>query len=304
MSLERHLKIAFDESRLLILGAQVLFGFQFNGIFQELFERLPPVERALACSGLTLITLTIAFLVTPSMQHRIVERGRDSPRMLSLVTLFGGLALLPLALALAFDVFIAIGRIGGGGWAAGVGASFFVLAIACWYALEFLIRKRPPMSKEKSKPTSLETQVDQLLTEARLIIPGAQALLGFQLTVTLTRAFENLASEAKLAHAAALCCIGLAVVLLMAPASLHRLAFHGQDDPEFLTISSMFVLAAPAMLALGIALDTYVAAGRALASESAAAGLALAALLVLIGLWYAYPLWRRMTKGYAPTAQR
>jgi hypothetical protein len=35
MQLERQLKIALDESRLLILGAQVLFGFQFNGIFQE-----------------------------------------------------------------------------------------------------------------------------------------------------------------------------------------------------------------------------------------------------------------------------
>jgi len=41
VSLERKLKIALDESRLLILGAQVLFGFQFNGIFQELFEELP-----------------------------------------------------------------------------------------------------------------------------------------------------------------------------------------------------------------------------------------------------------------------
>jgi hypothetical protein len=35
MTLERKLKIALDEGRLLVLGAQVLFGFQFNGIFQE-----------------------------------------------------------------------------------------------------------------------------------------------------------------------------------------------------------------------------------------------------------------------------
>ena len=34
MTLERQLKVPLDESRLLILGAQVLFGFQFNGIFQ------------------------------------------------------------------------------------------------------------------------------------------------------------------------------------------------------------------------------------------------------------------------------
>src|SRR5919206_174923 len=59
MSLERKLKTALDETRLLILGAQVLFGFQFNGVFQELFENLSPSSRYLQCGGLLLITLTI-----------------------------------------------------------------------------------------------------------------------------------------------------------------------------------------------------------------------------------------------------
>jgi hypothetical protein len=45
------------------------------------------------------------------------------------------------------------------------------------------------------------------LTEARVIIPGAQALLGFQLSVTLMRAFQELAESTKIIHIAALCCI-------------------------------------------------------------------------------------------------
>ena len=71
MTLERKLKIALDESRLLILGAQVLFGFPFNGIFQDLFDELPRLSRALAAAGLTLLMATIGLLVAPSMQHRI-----------------------------------------------------------------------------------------------------------------------------------------------------------------------------------------------------------------------------------------
>jgi len=35
MEIESRLKTALDESRLLILGAQVLFGFQFEAVFQE-----------------------------------------------------------------------------------------------------------------------------------------------------------------------------------------------------------------------------------------------------------------------------
>jgi hypothetical protein len=57
MKLERQLKIALDESRLLILGSQVLFGFQFNGIFQQQFDALPSLSRAFVCAGLTLIML-------------------------------------------------------------------------------------------------------------------------------------------------------------------------------------------------------------------------------------------------------
>ena len=44
MNVESRLKTALDESRLLILGAQVLFGFQFEAVFQERFPDIsePP----------------------------------------------------------------------------------------------------------------------------------------------------------------------------------------------------------------------------------------------------------------------
>lgn len=296
MQLARQLKIALDETRLLILGAQVLFGFQFNGIFQEQFKELSSGSRAVICAGLFLLVVAVALLIAPSMQHRIVERGQDSPRVLALATFFAGTALLPISITLAFDVFLALERIFSVSIAVLAGAVFFVLASLCWYMLEWIVkRKEQSMSQQDPpKPTPLETQIDQLLTEARVIIPGVQALLGFQLTVTLTRAFQELSMEAKVAHAVALCCIGLAVILLMAPASLHRISFGGQDDPEFLKIASVFVVAAPLPLAFGIGLDSYVAAGRALQSEGVATILASGAVLVLLGMWYAYPLWRRM----------
>jgi len=296
MKLERQLKIALDESRLLILGTQVLFGFQFNGIFQQQFESLPLLSRAFVCAGLTLLTLAIALLIAPSMEHRIVERGQDSRRVLALATLFAGTALLPVAIALALDIFAAMDRIAAPALAAGIAGAFFGFAILCWYVLAWLLkRKEQPMTDEGTKPTPLETQVEQLLTEARVIIPGVQALLGFQLTVTFTQAFAELEPNAKITHAAALCCIGLAVVLLMAPASIHRIGFAGQDDPAFLKLGSLFVIAAPFPIAIGIALETYVAVGRAVQSQIAAFTLAVGAVIVLVGIWYALPLSRRVS---------
>ena len=81
----------------------------------------------------------------------------------------------------------------------------------------------------------------------------------------------------------------------MAPASVHRIAFSGKDDPDFLSIGSVFVVTAPFPLAVGISLDAYVATGRALQSNTAATVLAVASLMLLLALWYVFPWWRRMT---------
>jgi hypothetical protein len=295
VKLAEQLKTALNDNRLLMLGAQVLFGFQFNAVFQDMFDSLTTLPRAIICAGLMLLVITIGLLITPSMQHRLVEPACASSRMLAVATACAGWALLPLATALALDVFIAMDRIGGGVPGAIGGGAFFILALSLWYFLEFWLRARRKImpTKEAVKPTPLDAQVEQLLTEARVIIPGGQALLGFQLAVTLTRAFAELPMEARWAHAAALGCVGFAIILLMAPASLHRIAFGGQDHPDFVKIGSAFVIAAPLPLAFGIALDAYVAAGRALNSEALAAVFGLLAIIGLLGVWYGYPLWRR-----------
>src|SRR3569832_705826 len=81
MSLAEKVKTALDETRLLILGAQVLFGFQLNGVFQEAFAELAWSTRLLPCMGQFLMVLALALLIAPSMQHRIVEGGDDSNRI-------------------------------------------------------------------------------------------------------------------------------------------------------------------------------------------------------------------------------
>jgi len=115
--------------------------------------------------------------------------------------------------------------------------------------------------------------------------------------VTLTRAFEQLPAGAKLAHIVALFCVATAVILLMTLAALHRLSRGGEDVSEFFKIGSAFVIAAPVPLALGIAINTYVASRRAVDSDQAAVWLAGLALATLFTLWYAYPLLRRQSSA-------
>ena len=297
--LGRKVKTALDETRLLILGAQVLFGFQLNAVFQDAFASLAQSTRLLACAGQLLMVIAIALLIAPSMQHQIVERGSDTVRIHGVTSLFAGVALLPFGLSLGIGLYIVLHHLYGPPAALAGGTTFFVLAAFCWYGLGVIVNphnRMQRMQRDREKPTPLSTKIDQMLVEARIIIPGGQALLGFQLTVTLTRAFEQLPASSKLTHVAALCAVAVAVILLMTPPALHRISFAGEDSVSFFRLGSWFVMAAPVPLALGIAGDLYVASAKAAESTLLGAAIAIAAFILLAGLWYALPLFLRLRR--------
>jgi hypothetical protein len=292
MSLSKKVKTALDETRLLLLGAQVLFGFYLHGVFQDAFERVSHTTRLVDCAGQFLMALVVGLLIAPSMQHRIVEDGEDTRRILRVTTLFAGLALLPFGVSLAFGLYIAFDRLSGPGLAIAAGGVFFLLAAFFWFGLAFALKSSigiEPMREEEGA-TPLSTKIDQLLTEARVVAPGAQALLGFQFTVMFSRSFEQLPGSSQVLHVAALCCVALAVILLMTPAALHRISFGGEDTPSFFRIGSRFVVAATVPLALGIGMDLYVATAKASQSAGLGVVLAVAAIGILAGLWYGLPV--------------
>jgi len=101
----------------------------------------------------------------------------------------------------------------------------FLVAVGAWYGAGIALRKHEtrlrgdsPLREAKS---GLHPKIEQLLTEARVILPGAQALLGFQLIVMMSKAFGDLPSSAQCIHLIALMSLVLAVVLLIAPAAIR-----------------------------------------------------------------------------------
>jgi hypothetical protein len=101
-----------------------------------------------------------------------------------------------------------------------------------------------------------------MLTEARVVLPGVQAVLGFQLISVISQSFEKLPSSSKLVHATSLGCMTVAVVLLIAPAAYHRIVFSGQVSEEVHRVGSWFVTCATVPLAFGLAGDVYVRPDR------------------------------------------
>jgi low affinity Fe/Cu permease len=87
------------------------------------------------------------------------------------------------------------------------------------------------------------------------------------------------------------------VIIMMTPAALHRLSFGGEDSPRFFRLGSALVTAGPAFLAAGISAETYVVFLKAVNSPEASVMASIAAIMVLAGFWYAWPLALRQGQG-------
>jgi hypothetical protein len=294
MSQSDPLKTALDELRMLMLGTQVLLGLEFSALFQPKFETLRAAARSSTGISLTLLMITLALLITPACHHRLRERGRHTMRMLQTANNCANWALLPFSFSIGLDFFVVSTRQFAPITAVAIGAAALVAAIAAWYAIGIFVRTHvrsgaPRMSNNGANP-SLGTRIDQMLTEARVILPGAQALLGFQFLAMLSSSFDEMTAPVRYVHFAALSAIAVTMILLIAPAAIHRIAFRGQDDEYFLQLGSKLITAALVPLAIGLALDFFVALMKIWSSQWLALSGAVAALLLFLALWYALPL--------------
>jgi len=306
MDLSKKIKIGLDETRTLILGAQILLGFQFRSAFQDGFDTLPALSRGLDAIALGFMLLAVGLLIAPDPYHRIVEAGNDSGRFHRVVTIFADLALMPFALGLGLDIAVTAERICGTTGAILAGTGTAALALCFWYAVPRLRRRaagaqqraKTMRERDERQKTPVTQKIEQMMTESRVILPGAQAMLGFQLAIVLTQAFDELASGLRLAHAVSLGLVTLSVVLLMAPAAYHRIVFDGEEAPEMYQVGSILITLATLPLALGIAGDVYVVLSK-IAGETAGVVCGAVAALVLLAMWYGLPFAVRWRGGGA-----
>jgi len=163
----RKVKTALDETRLLILGAQILLGFHLNGAFQSGFANLGSISRAFYAGAFFGMAAAVGLLITPSMEHLIVERGRSTARILNLTTCFAGLALLPMGLSLGTDLSIVLTYRFGAGVGVTVGFVASALALVLWYGAAFILRRSDKGEPVMDEHTSIDVRVEHMLTEAR-----------------------------------------------------------------------------------------------------------------------------------------
>jgi hypothetical protein len=303
--LKDKIKTTLDESRMLILGSQVLLGFQFRSILEKGFEKLPEHAKYLKLGGLSLMLLAVLLLMWPGAYHQIVEDGEDTHELHRFATHVMGIALLPFAVGLGLDFFVGAEFLMGRTQGIIAGALATSVALFFWYGVEAIsrqthrhkVKEQKEMStkedEEKESGAKLKAKIEQVLTEIRVVLPGAQALLGFQFASLLVEGFEKLPQSSKYVHFVSLSLIALAIIFMMTPAAYHRLVERGEQTEHFHRFASRMLLASMAPLALGITGAFYVVSQKITDSYAFAVAASLLMLALFYGLWFGYTLYRR-----------
>ena len=181
-------------------------------------------------------------LMWPAAFQQVAEDGEVGRPTFDFASRVMCWALFPFAAALGIEVHAVARTVCGLAAATALGVGTGGVAIAFWYGIEMAAKRRRPAreramgdrkSAEKGEATPLKDKIDDVLTEARVVIPGAQALLGFQLIVMLNEGFEKLPAVSKYVHLASLLLIMLSTILLMTPAAYHRIVEQGEDTETF-----------------------------------------------------------------------
>jgi amino acid transporter len=146
----------------------------------------------------------------------------------------------------------------------------------------------PP--EEETPKERADRELIELLNELRVVLPGVTVLLAFLLAVPFANGWTRVTSFQRDVFVVAFLSTAVAVALLTAPSSYHRLRFRHGDKERIVRIGNRLSIAGIAASAVSLeavvllVIDSVVSRGAAIV---AAAG-----LFCVVGLlWYGLPLW-------------
>jgi hypothetical protein len=146
------------------------------------------------------------------------------------------------------------------------------------------------MDQDLSDTDTLNQEMRNIIEEARVILPGIQTLFGFQTLVVFNQRFMALPEYARHVHLAGLALVIIAVALTMTPAVYYRYVGRDHVTGKMKHLSSRMIRAALFPLSWGISLDIFTVVLAVTGEPAWSVVSAVAALVLLLGMWFAFPL--------------
>jgi hypothetical protein len=152
----------------------------------------------------------------------------------------------------------------------------------------------PARDRNETEAERLDRQLEQLLQELRVAMPGVQVLFAFLLAVPFQQRFAMVNDFQKDVYFVTLLAAAAASAFFIAPTAFHRVRFQDRDKPFLVAISSKLMIAG--LVCLAIAMTGAVA----LVADVLFDGVAVTVTVVVtgtlyVGLWFVVALAREIT---------
>jgi Family of unknown function (DUF6328) len=155
--------------------------------------------------------------------------------------------------------------------------------------------RHPETGREETESERLDRNLQEMLGELRVALPGVQVLFAFLLVVPFNQRFADVTQFQKTVFFATLLCTTASTVCLIAPTTHHRLEFRQQDKHRIVHTGNRIVVLGLLLLAVAMTGAVLFVTDFLYGSTTtiiATAGVGVAFLL----LWYAIPL-RRLAQS-------
>src|SRR4051794_6328552 len=156
--------------------------------------------------------------------------------------------------------------------------------------------------RNETEKERLDRNLNELLGELRVALPGVQVLFAFLLTVPFQQGFQKATDFQKDVYLVTLLLTAMASALLIAPSAYHRLQFRQDDKKHIVFVANRFAIAGFAFLAAAMSAAILLVTDY-LYGATTAAVCTIGAAIVLYGFWYATPLARRAKRRREATAK-
>ena len=143
----------------------------------------------------------------------------------------------------------------------------------------------------ESEEERLDRNLEELLQELRVAIPGIQFLFAFLLVVPFQQGWVDVTSFEKNVYYVALLATTFAGVCLMSAAARHRLRFRELDKKWIVESSHKYSIAGLVFLAIAISSVVLLVSHVVFSAGTAVIATAVTALAIL-WIWFAAPLKR------------
>jgi hypothetical protein len=112
--------------------------------------------------------------------------------------------------------------------------------------------------QQRGKELPLDKAASLVLDESRMILPGIQALFGFQLIVVFSTTFtEKLNVFEQRLHLTAILLVVLATMIILTQAMFHRQTSEKEVADEFIRIASRLLLLSMFPIVSSISIEVY-----------------------------------------------